>query len=182
MNRSARACKSRNRGGLRLRVFGSEGGLELRRSADGATRLRGRFPYGVAAVLSDGGPSRQARKEVFAPRAFARRVASDDDIHLLIGHDYDRPLASRKAGSLQVRDADDALTFEAEIAADLSDAPYVRDFLGGLSAGLITGLSPGFRVPLESRAETVSADGAALLRTVNAADLFEIAGTDRPDA
>jgi len=41
---------------------GSKGGLEVRTSADGSTVLRGRFPYAIPTVLSDG---REKRREVF---------------------------------------------------------------------------------------------------------------------
>ena len=160
---------------------GHNGGLELRRSADGATHLRGRFPYNAATVLWDGGRSGQARKEVIAPRAFASRVdQSDQDIHLLAGHDFDRPLASRSAGSLTVKDGDDALTFEATIAPELRSVSYVQDFLGTLGAGLIKGLSPGFRIEPRDGAETIASDGADILRTVVSAELFEISAVTKP--
>lgn len=160
---------------------GSNGGLEIRRSEDGATQIRGRFPYGVATVLWDGGASGQARKEVIAPRAFAKRVAdADQEIHFLAGHDFDRPLASRKAGSLTVTDGNDALTFEATITPEMRAVSYVQDFLGGLTAGLVMGLSPGFRVGSNAGAESVASNGTALLRTVRSADLFEISAVTRP--
>lgn len=70
---------------------GSGGRLEVRASADGPARLRGRFPYNTAATLS-GGPTR--RREVFAPRAFAERIEAGDDVLLFVHHDMDRPLVS----------------------------------------------------------------------------------------
>lgn len=160
---------------------GHNGGLEIRRSADGATVLRGRFPYGVPTILWDGGRSGQARKEVIAPRAFATRVdQQDQDIHFLAGHDFDKPLASRAAGSLTLTDTDEALIFEATISAEMRDISYVRDFLGGLGAGLITGVSPGFRIAPNDQAETIRSDGNAVLRTVNSAELFEISAVTKP--
>lgn len=165
-----------------------QGGLELRKRASGALALRGRFPYGRAAVLSDGGRTGRPRKEVMAPRAFAYRVdRPEEDIHLLIGHSYDRPLASRGAGTLTLRDGDDALTFEASISPEMQDVTYVRDFLGGFAAGLIMGLSPGFRIPPERAVpkaeETVEedpAEGSALIRTVFQALLYELSVVTRP--
>ena len=117
---------------------GHEGGLELRKRASGALALHGRFPYGKRAVLSDGGRTGRPRKEAFAPRAFAYRVERpEEDIHLLIGHSYDRPLASRGAGTLDLTDSDDALTFAATLTADMQEVSYVRDFLAGFAAGLM---------------------------------------------
>lgn len=163
-------------------LFGfHQGGLEIRRSADGATVLRGSFPYGVATVLWDGGRSGQARKEVIAPRAFATRVEQQDqDIHFLAGHDFDKPLASRDAGSLTLTDTDKALIFEATISAEMRGVSYVQDFLGGLAAGLIKGVSPGFRIAPNDRAETIRSDGSGILRTVNSAELFEISAVTKP--
>ncbi|MCB1343131.1 MAG: HK97 family phage prohead protease [Pseudooceanicola sp.] len=147
---------------------GFNGTLELR-SEGGATRLRGRFPYGTATTLASG------RQEQFAARAFAARIDNGADIYLLSGHDFDKPLASRAAGSLDFRDDDDALTFEARIDAGTS---WAADFLAAHKAGLIRGLSPGFNVP--PGGERVERRGDGILRTVTSADLFEISAVTRP--
>ena len=169
----------------------ADGGLELRRKSDGSVRIAGRFPYGQRAVLSDGGRTGRPRKEVIAPRAFAYRVdRPDEDIHFLAGHSYDKPLASRGAGTLSLTDSDDALTFTAIIAPELQEAGYVRDFLAGLGAGLVLGLSPGFRIPPKravAQAETVEDEGSdpengmhnAIIRTVHAALLYELSAVTR---
>ncbi len=167
---------------------GHEGGLELRKRASGALALHGRFPYGKRAVLSDGGRTGRPRKEAFAPRAFAYRVERpEEDIHLLIGHSYDRPLASRGAGTLDLTDSDDALTFAATLTPDMQEVSYVRDFLAAMRAGLIVGISPGFRIPPERAvkdAEKVEeenpAEGTALIRTIFAALLYELSVVTRP--
>ena len=95
---------------------GSKGGLEVRTSADGSTVLRGRFPYAIPTVLSDG---REKRQEVFEARAFGASVAEGGDVHLLVHHDMNKPLASRAAGSLTLEDTDEALTFEATLAPEM---------------------------------------------------------------
>lgn len=167
---------------------GHEGGLELRKRASGALALHGRFPYGKRAVLSDGGRTGRPRKEVIAPRAFSYRVERpEEDIHLLIGHSYDRPLASRGAGTLDLVDSDDALTFTATITEEMQEVSYVDDFLRTMRAGLIVGISPGFRIPPEravANAEAVEeedpAEGTALIRTIFAALLYELSVVTRP--
>ena len=165
------------------------GGLELRRAArDGSRRLKGRFPYGKRAVLSDGGRTGRPRKEMFAPKAFAYRVERpEEEIHLLIGHDYDRPLASRKAGTLFFNDSPEALTFEAVISAEMQEVSYVADFFKAFAAGLILGISPGFRIPperavpnAEATEEEDPAEGMALIRTIFAALLFEMSLVTAP--
>jgi hypothetical protein len=158
------------------------GDLELRAGRGKARRLKGRFPYGKRAVLSDGGKRGRPKKEVIAPRAFAYRVEKpEEDIHLLVGHDYDRPLASRVSGTMDVRDSDEALTFDAELTPEIMEAPYAQDFLAAFTAGLIRGLSPGFRIPpprtvpnAEDVAEEDPAEGDALIRTIFAALLYEL--------
>ncbi|MDF3608333.1 HK97 family phage prohead protease [Paracoccus sp. DMF-8] len=147
---------------------GHAGSLELR-SDGGATRLTARFPYGRETELAPG------RREVIAPRAFADRIEAGEDIHLLAGHDFNRPLASRSAGNLTLTDGDDALVIEAQLDGATS---WSRDFLAAHAAGLIQGLSPGFRV--QPGGERIERRGAGVLRTIAAADLFELSAVTRP--
>lgn len=154
---------------------GSKGGLEVRTSPDGATVLRGRFPYATPTVLQGG---RERRREVFQARAFGASIADGGDVHLLVHHDFDRPLASRAAGSLAITDSDDAMSFEATIAPEMRGVGYVKDFLGTLAAGLVGGISPGFRVP--EGGDLVKRDGEGLMRVVRAADLVEISAVTKP--
>lgn len=165
----------------------AHGGLELRRKPDGSARLQGRFPYNSRAVLSDGGRTGRPRKEQFAPGAFRHSVETDQEVHLLVGHSFDRPLASRGAGSLILEDTPDALMFNATIAAEMMDVTHVRDALSAMAAGLIVGISPGFRIPPQQtvpNAEEVTeedpAEGRALIRTIFEAILFEISLVARP--
>lgn len=146
----------------------SLGALELR-SEGGATRLTASFPYAHETELAPG------RNEVFAARAFADRIERGEDIHLLAGHDFNRPLASRAAGTLQLRDSDEALRIEATIDGQTS---WARDFLAAHASGLIRGLSPGFRVV--QGGERIERRGNAILRTITAAALFEVSAVTRP--
>ncbi|WMS43437.1 HK97 family phage prohead protease [Acuticoccus sp. MNP-M23] len=146
----------------------SLGALELR-SEGGATRLRATFPYGAETELAPG------RHEVIAARAFADRIDAGEDIHLLAGHDYNRPLASRAAGTLNLTDGADALRIEATLDGGTS---WARDFLAAHASGLIRGLSPGFRVA--SDGERIERRGADMLRTITRAALFEISTVTRP--
>lgn len=155
---------------------GYAGGLELRRNPmNDETHLRGAFPYAAPTVLVAGNGPGQARREVFAPRAFAARVADTaQDIHLLVGHSYDKPIASRAAGTLNVIDSDEALIFEATINPEMRAVSYVADLLSQIAVGLTRGLSPGFRVASTPGAESIEPDADGLLRTVRSADLFEL--------
>ncbi|KPP84874.1 MAG: phage prohead protease, HK97 family [Rhodobacteraceae bacterium HLUCCO07] len=145
------------------------GALELRRLDGGRVRIAGAFPYGSPAELGRG------RVEVIASRAFAARLEAGEDVHLLSGHDFEKPLASRAAGTLELRDNDDALSFEATISPETT---WARDFLAAHDAGLIRGLSPGFRVSPDG--ERIEARSGVVRRTITAADLFELSAVTRP--
>ena len=123
-----------------------DGNLEIRQ-VDGRCVLAGRFPYGAMATMSDRG---RVRKGSFAPRAFRFTFEQEPErrIDLLVGHDFNRPIASRQAGSLVVEDGPDALVFTATLP---EDPPYwVIEAERAVSASLMTGISPGFRVPPRS--------------------------------
>lgn len=148
-------------------LYGAPIAFEIR-AEGGETRLSGRFPYGVETSLGDG------RRERFAARAFRSRIQAGENIFFLAGHDIEKPLASTEAGSLTLRDGDDALHIEARVVPSTS---WAHDALAALAAGLTKGLSPGFRVSPGGDVVTRSADG--LLRTVNQAELFEISMVTR---
>lgn len=157
-------------------LWGVESGaLELRQGGDGSRTIAGRFPYRSATVL---GAGPQPRREVFANRAFSPRIDAGENVHLLFGHDYNRPLASRAAGTLTLTDSDDALIFEARIAPEIANTTHGRDVLAMIGAGLAPGVSPGFRVP--EGGASVAAEGDGVLRTVTRADLFELSVVVRP--
>lgn len=163
---------------------GHSGGLEIRKRRSGTIVLGGRFPYGKAA----GGRKGRPRKEIIARRAFSYRVdRPQEDIHLLVGHSYDHPLASRGAGNLELQDTDDALLFEAELTTEMLEISWVRDLMAAYRAGLIVGISPGFRIPPERVApdaeKVVEEDpklGMALIRWIYQALLYKISLVTRP--
>lgn len=146
----------------------SPGEFELR-SEGGVTRLRASFPYGSETELATG------RRESFAPHAFAASVDDGRDVHFLMQHDFSKPLASRASGTLQLRDSDLALELEATIEGGTS---WARDFMAAHAAGLIRGLSPGFRVA--AGGERIERRGSDMVRTVTSATLFELSAVTRP--
>jgi D-erythrose 4-phosphate dehydrogenase len=93
----------------------ASGALELR-ATDGGVRVSGRFPYNVETELAPG------RFEIVEPRAFAARIEAGEDVHLLSGHDYRQPLASRAAGSLEIRETDEALEIEHGVTTTIHSA------------------------------------------------------------
>ena len=155
--------------------------LEIRIS--GRT-LSGSFRYGQTATMSDRG---RVRKERFDPGAF--RFAVEDEareIHLLRGHSFDEPLASRRGGSLALEDGEDALTFRATLPEPDAQPTYMRDTVRMVESGLLVGVSPGFRVPprdVVPDAETLEAEignPGVQIRVIRAAVLFELSLVSRP--
>lgn len=166
------------------------GELELRASRfGGRRRIRGRFPYRSKAVLSDGGKSGKPVKEQFEPGAFSYSINSTAEIHLLSGHDYSKPLASKNTGTLTFDDSPTALQFDADIAPEIADTSYGSDLLKQISSGLVFGLSPAFRIPPPAavpahKAQKVEDEdpklGRAIIRTIFEAILTELSIVTRP--
>ena len=99
------------------------------------TELRGRLPYNVDGIVS----MQRGERVRFLPGAFTDSLAGG--IILLAGNSYEEPLASSLAGTLTLRDTDEALEFQAK---RLPRTRYAEDFLGKLSAGLVRGLTAGW--------------------------------------
>ena len=159
------------------------GELEIRQGG-GSRIIRGRFPYGSTATLADRG---RTRKEVINSRAFSfaidntvDRVGAPLRIDLLTGHDFGKPLASRQAGTLAIQDADDAVTFQAQLPALEESASWVEDTVRAIQAGQMVGLSPGFRVPprgVVPNAESLRPEPgnpSVMIRNINDAVLREM--------
>ena len=166
-------------------LFGvADGGLEVRR-ASGVITIKGNFNYGSTATLDAGGKGRRPRKERFDSHAFDFAIEDPDrDIHFLVGHSFDKPLASQLGGSLKLDDRAEGLFFEATIADEVASTSHGKDALALLGAGLATGISPGFRVPDIDGAQSVAEEdpdqGKALIRTVHKAVLYELSLVTRP--
>ena len=183
--------------------------VELELRAD-RRKLVGSFPYNREAVVADRG---RVRKERFRAGAFswqlrrfadlqkeigkliedsvdeARRILLERElaarnVDLLRGHNFDRPIASMLSGSLKVKDGRDALRFE----ADLPENPpsWIDDTMKAVDAGLLRGVSPGFRVPPASAVanaeELIDEPGGngVQIRQINQAVLYEISLVTRP--
>ena len=157
--------------------------LELRQRGGGRS-LSGRFPYGGRATVADRG---RVRKEQFAARAFAFAVGdATREIHLLSGHSFDKPLASKRGGTLKLDDRDDGLRFEADLPEEAAQPSWMRDTVMALNAGLVGGISPGFRVPppaaVPNAEELIPEPGnpGVQIRVIRQAILFELSLVTRP--
>ena len=158
--------------------------LELRQEG-GRPVISGAFPYNNMATIARTG---RVRKERFSPRAFdfAINQEPDREINFLLGHSFNRPLASRRAGTFQLEDGPDAVRFEAHLPAESDQPSWVRDFLLAHRAGMLRGISPGFSVPPRSvvanAEEAIPEPGnpGVYIRQINAAVLGEFSAVTRP--
>ena len=157
--------------------------LELRQEGNRPVII-GRFPYGEVATVSDRG---RIRKETFEPRAFEFAVNDTTrEINFLAGHSFNRPLASRRAGTLTLEDRADGLSFEAVLPPEGEQPTWMMDFLLARRAGLVGGISPGFNVPpatAVASAEVLTPEvgnPAVMVRRIRQAVLFEMSAVTRP--
>lgn len=157
-------------------------GLELRREGDGSVRVSGRFPYRSPAILVEAGRNGREVRELIEPGAFADAIATDSEIHFLAAHSFDKPLASKRSGTLTFRETPDALEIEARITPAILRTSYAADAIAAAEAGLITGLSPGFRLPpdRDSAESWQEAPDGARVRVIKRALLAELSLVTRP--
>ena len=156
------------------------GSIEIRRGGGGGRIFSGSFPYSKMATRSDSG---RVRKERFAPRAFSFALREGREVHLLSGHEFSKPLASVRAGSLRLSDSAKALSFEATIPATADQPTWIRDVVLSYEAGLMGGISPGFRVaPIDGAEVLIPEPGnpGVMIREIREAVLFELSLVTRP--
>lgn len=119
-----------------------ESRLEIRQAG---RLLVGSFRYNSIGVIARSG---KTRKERFGPRAFRYAVETEEaDVNLLVGHSFDAPLASKRAGTLRLTDSAEALTFEATLPEEARRPSWMRDAVLAVESGLMADLSPGFVLP-----------------------------------
>ena len=129
-----------------------EARAELRAEGQGIT---GAFFYNIPHIISDraavddGLRIRQARKSMVSSGAFDFGIQDGTrEISLLAGRSYDRPLASRLAGTLELDDTPEALRFS---VATLPNTTYVSDLRSEIASGAGTfGVQPIYTIPPES--------------------------------
>ena len=106
------------------------------------------FHYDRDLIISDRAEMRQrsTRKSRVRPGAFDFAIEDETrEIQALIGRQYDQPIGSRLAGTLEIENSAEALTFR---VAQLPDTGYVRDFRAQQATGAATfGVSPLYRIP-----------------------------------
>jgi len=101
------------------------------------------------------------------------------EVHVLYGHQYNFPIASRKAGTLELKSDKNALRFTAKLPPVEARPSWVKDAVAA-AAGLIGGIPPGFKIPprevVPDAEELIDEEGSdgVKIRVIRAATLFEL--------
>ncbi len=106
-------------------------------------------------------------REVIAPTAFDEVLAAEPDVHLVIGHNLDLPLARTGidgTGGLQLAADDHGLQVRARLNPKVS---YVRDLAENMRMGVVDQMSFAFTVAEDETTVTTNEDGSEdELRTI----------------
>ena len=142
--------------------------LEVRESAKGSEYLT---VTGYAAVFDQMSHDLGGFREVIQPGAFADVLGAGPDVHLVIGHNMDLPLARTRNGTLELGEDIRGLKMWARIDSRLS---YAKDLAVQLKSGLVDQMSFAFTIP--EGGDTWSVDDAgSVTRTVNRIDgLYDV--------
>lgn len=142
--------------------------LEVRESAMGAEYLT---VTGYAAVFDQMSHDLGGFREVIEPGAFAGVLNEQPDVHLVIGHNMDLPLARTRNGTLELGEDIRGLKMWARIDSRLS---YARDLAVQLKSGLVDQMSFAFTIPEGGDTWTVD-DAGSVTRTVHRIDgLYDV--------
>lgn len=142
--------------------------LEVRESAKGSEYLT---VTGYAAVFDQMSHDLGGFREVIQPGAFADVLGAQPDVHLVIGHNMDLPLARTRNGTLELGEDIRGLKMWARIDSRLS---YAKDLAVQLKSGLVDQMSFAFTIPEGGDTWSVD-DSGAVTRTVNRIDgLYDV--------
>ena len=160
-----------NRGKVRKeRIAGDAFGWQIREFE----KLQGELAATIESAVDE------ARVQVL------RQELERRNIHVLAGHSYDRPLGDMLRSGARVTSTREAVEFEIELPPDGDQPGYMRDTIAMIRAGLIGGLSPGFRVPPRAvvpdaeRLEPEPGNAAVQVRVIENAVLYELSIVTRP--
>lgn len=159
---------------------------------------RGSFQYQIDRHLKARQSLKDAEQELAAARTDAQkraaRAALSDarqelersDIHVLVGHDFNRVLGSMARRTAQVDGNMGGVSFAVDLPSERDMPSYMLDMVKSIRAGLVGGISPGFIIPprdVVPNAETEEEEAGnpgVFVRVINAAVLYEMSLVTRP--
>lgn len=142
--------------------------LEVRESGAGSEYFT---VSGHAAVFNSRSHDLGGFREVIEPGAFTRVLADAPDVHLVVGHDMNRPLARTRNATLELAQDERGLRMWARVKASTT---YARDTLEAMRDGLMDGASFAFSVDREGQ-DWDEDEGGELVRTIRSfSGLFDV--------
>ena len=189
-----------------------DGQLEVRARDDGGRTISASFPYGKTATVRSKGRARKERfasgSLSWQTREFEKLQVEMNQVlnqgiedavsqmrydalldnlerrntHLLVGHDFNKPIGSMRGGNLRVKHTPDAVEIEADIGAAGEEPTWVEDAIKSVRRGGTTGVSPGFEVPATKGSERFvpEPNGPSMIREIQDAVAFEYSLVSRP--
>ena len=115
-----------------------------------------------------------------------RQALERTNIHLLVGHDFNRPLGDLISGNLRIEDTQQGVNFEVDLPDENRQTSWSRDAITAVETGLFRGLSPGFNVPplgvVPNAEQDIAEPGnpGVTIRSVKHAVLYEMSLVARP--
>lgn len=142
---------------------------------------------GLQAVADDAADA--ASRKAFLKELEANLATRDRlrQIDLLVGHSFNRPLASTRNGSLKLKETAQGVTLRAALPPAEERPSWMIDAIASVRSGLMRGLSPGFRIPPRSAVpsavsivQEAAEEGGAFIRNIHEALLYEFSLVTRP--
>ena len=102
--------------------------------------------------------------------------------HLLVGHDFGKPIADMRGGNLTVQHTDDAVHLRADLPPVDEQPSWVVDAVKGVRGGQMRSVSPGFQVTSKGSERLVAETGPgnALVREILDSTVYEYSLVSRP--
>ena len=102
--------------------------------------------------------------------------------HLLVGHDFNRPIADMRTGNLHIEHTPDAVHLRADLPLVEDQPSWVVDAVKGVRGGQMHSVSPGFNVSSKGSERLVAETGPgnALVREILDSAVYEYSIVSRP--
>jgi hypothetical protein len=101
--------------------------------------------------------------------AFSQSLAEDDNVYALVGHDHNKPLGRKGAGTLSIREDPGGLA----VTILPPNTQIARDAIESIRRGDIDGMSIGMEVEVA----TMAIEDGLMIRTVERAKLRDVSVT-----
>ena len=108
------------------------------------------------------------------------------NIHVLVGHDFDKPLGDLASGTARLESNRDGVAFEVDLPDPDQQPSWMRDAVQAVRGGLMRGVSPGFRIPPRAvspgaeRLVPEPGNSSVMIRDIHDAILTELSLVTRP--